>query len=157
SSVLPIQDAADRRISRPACDLPDATATTPCRFPGRRGRTRGEGAVRDLAECAEEHSLRYLLISFVDLFGVLRAKLGSAAGICPMQRDGVAFDGFVAHLDLAPADPDIFAIADPDSLTILPWQPEIGWLAADLLLDGAPLAQTPRQVLKRQLAVAAGK
>src|SRR5215475_1016595 len=115
-------------------------------FPGRRGRTRGEGAVRDLAECAAEQGLRYFLISFVDLFGVLRAKLVPAAAIGQMQRDGAAFAGFATHLDLTPADPDIFAIPDPDSLTILPWQPEIGWLAADLLLDGAPLAQTPRQV-----------
>jgi glutamine synthetase len=113
--------------------------------------------VRDLAECAAEQGLRYFLISFVDLFGVLRAKLVPAAAIGQMQRDGAAFAGFATHLDLTPADPDIFAIPDPDSLTILPWQPEIGWLAADLLLDGAPLAQAPRQVLKRQLAAAAGK
>jgi glutamine synthetase len=113
--------------------------------------------VRGLTECAAEQGLRYFLITFVDLFGVLRAKLVPAAAIGQMQRDGAAFAGFATHLDLTPADPDIFAIPDPDSLTILPWQPEIGWLAADLLLDGAPLAQAPRQVLKRQLAVAEAK
>ena len=71
-----------------------------------------------------------------------------------MQKDGAAFAGFATHLDLTPADPDMFAIPDPASLMILPWKPEIAWVAADLHLDGAPLAQAPRQVLKRQLATA---
>jgi glutamine synthetase len=113
--------------------------------------------VQDLAKYAEEQGIRYFLISFVDLFGVLRAKLVPATAIAQMQRDGAAFAGFATHLDLTPANPDIFAIPDADSLTVLPWQPEIGWLAADLVLDGAPLAQAPRQVLKRQLAAAETK
>src|SRR5215475_13916410 len=104
------------------------------------------GNDRDLAKSAAELGIRQFLIGFVDLFGTLRAKLVPAAAIAQMQRDGAAFAGFATHLDLSPADPDMFVIPDPDSLTILPWQPEIGWLAADLLLDGAPLAQTPRQV-----------
>ena len=49
-----------------------------------------------------------------------------------MQRDGAAFAGFATHLDMTPADPDMFAIPDPASLIQLPWKPEIGWLAADL-------------------------
>ena len=113
--------------------------------------------MQDLAKCAAEQGLRYFLISFVDLFGVLRAKLVPAAAIEQMQRDGAAFGGFAAYLDLTPADPDIFAVPDPDSLTVLPWQREIGWLAGDLMLNGAPLAQAPRRVLKTQLAAAEAK
>src|SRR5215510_13607935 len=123
-------------------------------LPGRHGRTRGEGAVRDLAECAAEQGLRYFLISFVDLFGVLRAKLVPAAAIAQMQRDGAAFAGFATHLDLSPADPDMFALPDAASLIRLPWRPEIGWLAADLAIDSKPLAQAPRHVLKVRLAAA---
>src|SRR5271157_14730 len=107
---------------------------------------------QDLAKCAADQGIRYFLISFVDLFGVLRAKLVPAAAIGQMQRDGAAFAGFATHLDLTPADPDMFAIPDPGSLTILPWKPEIAWVAADLHLGGAPLAQAPRHVLQRQLA-----
>jgi glutamine synthetase type III len=109
---------------------------------------------QDLAKRAADDGIRYFLISFVDLFGVLRAKLVPAAAIAQMQRDGAAFAGFATHLDLTPADPDMFAIPDPASLTILPWKPEIAWVAADLHLHGAPLAQAPRYVLKRQLAAA---
>jgi glutamine synthetase type III len=109
---------------------------------------------QDLAKRAADDGIRYFLIGFVDLFGVLRAKLVPAAAIGQMQRDGAAFAGFATHLDLTPADPDMFAIPDPASLTILPWKPEIAWVAADLHLGGAPLAQAPRLVLKRQLAAA---
>jgi glutamate---methylamine ligase len=108
----------------------------------------------DLAKCAADQGIRYFLISFVDLFGTLRAKLVPAAAIGQMQRDGAAFAGFATHLDLTPADPDMFAMPDAASLTRIPWQPEIAWLAADLTVHGKPVEQAPRQVLKRQLASA---
>ena len=63
---------------------------------------------QDLAKEAADRGIRYFLISFVDLFGVLRAKLVPAAAIGQMQRDGAAFAGFSTHLDLTPADPDMF-------------------------------------------------
>src|SRR5260370_33982623 len=109
---------------------------------------------QDLAKEATDRGIRYFLISFVDLFGVLRAKLVPAAAIGQMQRDGAAFAGFATHLDLTPADPDMFAMPDPASLIQVPWKPEIGWLAADLDIDGKPVEHAPRPVLKRQLAAA---
>ena len=112
---------------------------------------------QDLAKRGADDGIRHFLVSFVDLFGVLRAKLVPTAAIAQMQRDGAAFAGFSTHLDLTPADPDMFAIPDPASLTILPWKPEIAWVAADLHLHGVPLAQAPRHVLKRQLAAAEAK
>jgi glutamine synthetase len=112
---------------------------------------------QDLAKIAADDGIRYFLISFVDLFGVLRAKLVPAAAIAAMQRDGAAFAGFATHLDLTPADPDVFAIPDPDSLIRLPWNKEVGWLAADPIIDGKPIDHAPRIVLKRQIEAAAAK
>ena len=106
----------------------------------------------DLARVAEERGIRYFLISFVDLFGVLRSKLVPARAIGEMQRDGAGFAGFAAWLDMTPADPDMFAIPDPDSLIQLPWNREVGWLASDLWMDGAPVEASPRIALKRQIA-----
>lgn len=108
--------------------------------------------MRHLAKAAADEGIDYFLISFVDLFGVLQAKLVPAAAIAQMQRDGAAFAGFATHLDLTPADPDMFAMPDPASLIQIPWKPEIGWLAADLQIDGKPVEHAPRHVLKRQLA-----
>jgi len=54
----------------------------------------------DLAKQAADNGIRYFLISFVDLFGVLRAKLVPAAAIGQMQRDGAAFAGFEQHISI---------------------------------------------------------
>ena len=106
----------------------------------------------DLAKVAKERKIQYFLISFVDLFGGLRAKLVPARAIGGMQKDGAGFAGFAAWLDMTPADPDMFAIPDPDSLIQLPWKPEVGWLAADLWMNGVPVEASPRIALKRQVA-----
>jgi glutamate---methylamine ligase len=109
-----------------------------------------------LAEIAQSRKIRYFLISFTDLFGVQRSKLVPAQSIEQMARDGAGFAGFAAWLDMTPADPDILAIPDPKSLIQLPWQPDVGWLAADVhSITGEPLAQSPRVVLKQVVEQAA--
>ena len=112
---------------------------------------------QDLAKIAKERKIKYFLISFVDLFGALRAKLVPARAIGGMQRDGAGFAGFATWLDMTPANSDMFALPDPDSLIQLPWKPEVGWLAADLWMDGKEVEASPRIALKRQNARAAAK
>jgi glutamine synthetase type III len=112
---------------------------------------------KDLAAIAKTRKIEYFLISFVDLLGQLRAKLVPARAIKGMQKDGAGFAGFAAWLDMTPAHPDLFAIPDPDSLIQLPWKPEVGWLAADLWMDGKPVEASPRVALKRQIEAAAKK
>jgi glutamine synthetase type III len=109
----------------------------------------------DLAQIAKARKIEYFLISFVDLFGVLRAKLVPARAIGEMQRAGAGFAGFATWLDMTPANPDMFAVPDPRSLMVLPWKPEVGWLAADLWMDGKEVEASPRAALKRQIAQAA--
>ena len=109
----------------------------------------------ELANVAKQLGVKYFLISYTDLFGAQRAKLVPAAAINAMQENGAGFAGFATWLDLTPADPDMFAKPDPESFIQLPWKPEVGWVAADLWMAGAPLAQAPRNVLKRVVADAA--
>jgi glutamine synthetase type III len=71
-----------------------------------------------------------------------------------MVKAGASFAGFATWLDMTPAHPDLFAVPDPDSLVQLPWKPEVGWLAADLWMDGKEVEQGPRNTLKRVLASA---
>ena len=111
----------------------------------------------DLAKAAKQRGIKYFLISFSDMFGVTRAKLAPARAIGAMQKEGAGFAGFAAWLDMTPAHPDMFAIPDPDSLIQLPWKPEVGWLAADLWMDGKPVEASPRVMLKRQIKAAAKK
>ncbi|MBM3516975.1 MAG: type III glutamate--ammonia ligase [Alphaproteobacteria bacterium] len=107
---------------------------------------------QDLQKAAKELGIKYFLVSFVDLFGVLRSKLVPARAIGQMQRDGAGFAGFATWLDMTPAHPDMFAIPDPDSLMQLPWQPEVGWVAGDLVMEGKPVEQAPRVLLKKLIA-----
>ncbi|MDJ0573219.1 MAG: type III glutamate--ammonia ligase, partial [Pleurocapsa sp. MO_192.B19] len=109
-----------------------------------------------LSELARDRGIRYFLISFTDLLGVQRAKLVPAESIDEMAENGAGFAGFAAWLDMTPADPDILAIPDRNSLFQLPWQSDVGWMPADIYgLDGNPIMQTPRLVLKKMLKVAA--
>ena len=65
----------------------------------------------DLANAATERGIKHFLVSFVDLFGVMRAKLVPAAAIAQMQKTGAGFAGFATWLDMTPADSDLFALA----------------------------------------------
>ncbi|MBT3629411.1 MAG: type III glutamate--ammonia ligase, partial [Rhodospirillaceae bacterium] len=112
---------------------------------------------KDLAKIAKERKLEYFLISFVDYFGNLRAKLVPAAAIGGMQKNGAGFAAFAAWLDSTPADPDMLVVPDADSLVILPWKKEVGWLAGDCWMGGAEMADTPRVMLKNQLKKARKK
>ncbi|MDX1424042.1 MAG: type III glutamate--ammonia ligase, partial [Kiloniellales bacterium] len=116
----------------------------------RSGRSRA--AANDLSKIAKDRKIRYFLVSFVDLFGVLRAKLVPARAIGAMQNDGAGFAGFAAWLDMTPAHPDMFALPDPTSLIQLPWKPEVAWVAGDLWMAGAEVEDSPRVALKRQIA-----
>ena len=106
---------------------------------------------KNLFKIAKHKKLKYFLISFVDLFGVLRSKLVPAHAIKEMQTAGAGFAGFAAWLDMSPADSDMFGIPDPDSLIQLPWNKEVGWLASDLWMNGKPVEASPRVMLKNQI------
>ena len=106
---------------------------------------------KDLFKISKEKKIKYFLISFVDLFGVLRSKLVPARAIKEMQESGAGFAGFAAWLDMSPADSDMFGIPDPDSLIQLPWNKEVGWLASDLWMNGKPVEASPRIMLKNQI------
>ena len=105
----------------------------------------------NLSEIAKKKKIKYFLISYVDFFGVLRSKLVPAQSIKEMQKEGAGFAGFSTYLDMSPSDPDMAAIPDPESLIQLPWQPDVGWLAGDLWMDGKPVSASPRIMLKNQI------
>ncbi len=106
---------------------------------------------KNLATIAKKKKIKYFLISFVDLFGVLRSKLVPSRAISEMQKNGAGFAGFATWLDMTPADADMFAIPDTNSLIQLPWNKEVGWLASDLWMKGKPVKASPRVILKEQI------
>lgn len=109
----------------------------------------------DLESYAKERGIKYFMISYTDLFGGQRAKLVPTAAISGMQEEGAGFAGFATWLDMTPAHPDLFALPDASSVIQLPWKKEVAWVAADCIMEGKPVAQAPRNVLKRLVAEAA--
>jgi len=105
----------------------------------------------NLTEIAKKKKIKYFLISYVDFFGVLRSKLVPTQSIKEMQKEGAGFAGFSTYLDMSPSDPDMASIPDPESLIQLPWQPDVGWLAGDLWMNGEPVAASPRVMLRNQI------
>ena len=106
---------------------------------------------KNLSKIAKQKKIKYFLISFVDFFGVLRSKLVPSQAINDMQKNGAGFAGFATWLDMTPADSDMFAIPDPESLIQLPWKKEVGWLASDLWMNGKQVKASPRVMLKNQI------
>jgi glutamine synthetase type III len=109
----------------------------------------------DLAAFAREKGIKYFMISYTDLFGGQRAKLVPAQAINGMQQDGAGFAGFATWLDMTPAHPDMLAVPDPETVIQLPWKPEVAWVAANCMMEGAEVEQAPRNVLRKQIAEAA--
>ena len=109
----------------------------------------------NLADFAAKNGVKYFMISFTDLFGGQRAKLVPAQAIADMQEDGAGFAGFATWLDMTPAHPDMLAVPDPASVIQLPWKPEVAWVAANCVMEGADVAQAPRNVLRKLVDEAA--
>ncbi len=108
-----------------------------------------------LSEYAKKNGVKYFLISFVDLFGTMRAKIVPATAIDAVAKSGAGFAGFAVWFDMTPAHADILVMPDPETAIQLPWKPEVAWVTGDLVMDGKPVDQNPRQVLKRVIASAA--
>jgi glutamine synthetase len=114
-------------------------------------------AMTDLASFAKKNGVKYFMISFTDLFGGQRAKLVPAQAIADMQQEGAGFAGFATWLDMTPAHPDMLAVPDPEAVVQLPWKPEVAWVPATCVMEGAEVAQAPRNVLRALVAKAAQK
>ena len=108
-----------------------------------------------LSAFAKKNGVKYFMITFTDLFGAQRAKLVPAQVIDEMQQDGAGFAGFATWLDLTAAHPDMMAVPDGDAVIQLPWKPEVAWVPANCTMEGADLAQGPRNVLRRMIEEAA--
>ena len=110
---------------------------------------------KDLAKWAKDKGVKYFMVSYTDLFGGQRAKLVPTAAINDMAVDGAGFAGFATWLDLTPAHPDMMAVPDPESAIQLPWKKEVAWLASNCVMEEQPVAQAPRNVLRKLIDEAA--
>ncbi|PZV13608.1 MAG: type III glutamate--ammonia ligase [Leptolyngbya sp.] len=112
--------------------------------------------VQDLKASLEAKGVKYALASFVDIHGMCKAKSVPLSHFGQMMAGSELFTG--AALDGVPqdiSDEEVATHPDPDSVTILPWKPEVAWFASDLYVKGKPFEACCRSILKKVLASAA--
>jgi glutamine synthetase len=94
----------------------------------------------------------FLFAQFVDMHGKPAAKLVPVHHLDDLLVEGAGFAGFAAgDIGQGPHDPDMIAIPDPRSLTVLPWQQNVARLACDVFVEGEPWPYCPRTILRRAL------
>ncbi len=110
-------------------------------------------SAEEASEYIRRNDIEFLFAQFVDMHGQPSAKLVPARNVDSLFTEGAGFAGFAAGaLGQRPSDPDIAAIADPTSLTRLPWRPEVARFACDVTVDGKEWPYCPRTILRKQLA-----
>jgi len=110
----------------------------------------------DIHRLVRERGIEFLFAQFVDMHGKPNAKLVPAHHLEDLLGEGAGFAGFAAgDIGQGPSDPDIIAMPDPGSFTILPWRPEVARFACDVTVEGQEWPFCPRTILRRQLARAA--
>jgi glutamine synthetase len=103
-----------------------------------------------------DRGIEFIFAQFVDMYGRPSAKLVPAAQLDGLVEDGAGFAGFAAgEIGQLPSDPDIAAIPDLDSFTLVPWQPNLARFACDVTVEGAAWPYCPRTILRNVLADAA--
>ncbi|MFI5461149.1 MAG: type III glutamate--ammonia ligase [Isosphaerales bacterium] len=105
----------------------------------------------------QDDAIAYLLIQFVDIHGAAKVKLVPAGTLRAVAEVGAGFaGGAVWGMGQGPHSHDMYARADLETYTPLPYEPGVARFAADLHVDGQPHPYCPRVNLKRILTMARG-
>jgi glutamine synthetase len=111
----------------------------------------------DVRRIVKDEGIEFLFAQFVDMHGKPSAKLVPAHHLDDLLSEGAGFAGFAAgDIGQGPDDPDMIAMPDPTTLTILPWRPTVARFACDVTVEGEEWPFCPRTILRRALERAAG-
>jgi glutamine synthetase len=106
----------------------------------------------DVRQIIKDGGIEFLFAQFVDMHGKPSAKLVPAHHVDDLLTEGAGFAGFAAgDIGQGPHDPDMIAMPDPRSLTILPWQPNVARFACDVTVESEPWPYCPRTILRTSL------
>jgi glutamine synthetase len=110
----------------------------------------------DVRRIVKDNGIEFLFAQFVDMHGKPSAKLVPAHHLDDLLTEGAGFAGFAAgDIGQGPDDPDMIAVPDPTTLTILPWRPTVARFACDVTVEGEEWPYCPRTILRHALARAA--
>jgi glutamine synthetase len=107
----------------------------------------------DIKARAKEDGVEFIYAMFVEMHGKPCAKLVPVDYLDAVMADGAGFAGFAAGpIGQNPSDPDILAVPDPNSYTVLPWQPNVAAMQCDPTVEGELWPYAPRVILKQAMA-----
>ena len=119
--------------------------------------------VKDIARIIDEKNIEFLFAQYVNIYGVANAKLVPANHLEDLVTDGACFTGFAAvGFGVGPEAPDLMAIPDLDTLTILPWRKNVARFACNVYEEDGNGGRRPspfcsRSILQRVADKARGK
>jgi len=106
----------------------------------------------DVRQVVSDRGIEFLFAQFVDMHAKPSAKLVPAGHLDDLLDDGAGFAGFAAgDIGQGPDSPDLIAMPDISSLTVLPWRPNVARFACDVTVEGEPWPYCPRTILRAQL------
>jgi glutamine synthetase len=109
--------------------------------------------LEEIQKIARGRGVEFFFAQFVDMYGRPSAKLVPAANLEDLVSEGAGFAGFAAgEIGQMPSDPDIAAMPDLDSFTLVPWEQNLARFACDVTVEGEAWPYCPRTILRRQLA-----
>jgi glutamine synthetase len=109
-------------------------------------------SLEEIRRLSEERGVEFYFAQFVDMYARPSAKLVPAANLEALVSEGAGFAGFAAgELGQLPSDPDIAAIPDLRSFTLVPWERNLARFACDVYVDGEEWPYDPRTILRRQV------
>jgi glutamine synthetase len=107
----------------------------------------------EIEKVSRGRGVEFYFAQFVDMYGRQSAKLVPASNLTSLAEEGAGFAGFAAgEIGQVPADPDIAAIPDLDSFTLVPWQQNLARFACDITVEGEPWPYCPRTILRNVVA-----
>ena len=100
----------------------------------------------------KDNDIKFVLAQFVDIHGVAKTKSVPANCIHDVIKNGAGFAGFaVWGLGMEPQGPDFMAKGDPDTLSLVPWQPGYARIVCTGHVNDEPYAYDSRHVLLQQI------
>jgi glutamine synthetase len=109
--------------------------------------------LEEIQKIVKERGVEFFFAQFVDMYGRPSAKLIPAANLEDLVTEGAGFAGFAAgEIGQTPSDPDIAAMPDLDSFTVVPWEQNLARFACDITVEGEEWPYCPRTILRRQVA-----
>ena len=108
---------------------------------------------------AKEHDVRFIRLWFTDILGFLKSFAITIDELEKALEEGMGFDGSAIEGFARIDESDMLAIPDPNTFCLLPWRPKenaVARMFCEVTYPGGKLFEgDPRQVLKRNLAIAA--